>query len=208
MKRFFFSVLLLVSFITAFAQQEPGSLTIQPKLGINLANYKGDGFIDKGQSSDLRAGLAVGAELEYQFTRWLSASLAAMYSMQGAKVHIGATFPVYINKVTFKTDYFNFPVLANFYITKNLALKLGLQPGFMIREKYDIPGNDKLSGSFSRVNIKTNSFDLSIPMGFGLCFGRAVLDCRYNLGLTHVFKDYSVENSVFQFTFGYKIGLK
>ena len=208
MKRFFFSVLLLVSFITGFAQQEPGSLTIQPKLGINLANYKGDGFIDKGQSSDLRAGLAVGAELEYQFTRWLSASLAAMYSMQGAKVHIGAIFPVYINKVTFKTDYFNFPVLANFYITKNLALKLGLQPGFMIREKYDIPGNDKLSGSFSRVNIKTNSFDLSIPMGFGLCFGRAVLDCRYNLGLTHVFKDYSVENSVFQFTFGYKIGLK
>ena len=208
MKRFFFSVLLLVSFITGFAQQEPGSLTIQPKVGLNLANYKGDGFIDKGQSSDLRAGLAVGAELEYQFTRWLSASLAAMYSMQGAKVHIGAIFPVYINKVTFKTDYFNFPVLANFYITKNLALKLGLQPGFMIREKYDIPGNDKLSGSFSRVNIKTNSFDLSIPMGFGLCFGRAVLDCRYNLGLTHVFKDYSVENSVFQFTFGYKIGLK
>ena len=208
MKRFFFSVLLLVSFITGFAQQEPGSLTIQPKVGLNLANYKGDGFIEKGQSSDLRAGLAVGAELEYQFTRWLSASLAAMYSMQGAKVHIGAIFPVYINKVTFKTDYFNFPVLANFYITKNLALKLGLQPGFMIREKYDIPGNDKLSGSFSRVNIKTNSFDLSIPMGFGLCFGRAVLDCRYNLGLTHVFKDYSVENSVFQFTFGYKIGLK
>ena len=208
MKRFFFSVLLLVGFITGFAQQEPGSLTIQPKVGLNLANYKGDGFIEKGQSSDLRAGLAVGAELEYQFTRWLSASLAAMYSMQGAKVHIGASFPVYINKVTFKTDYFNFPVLANFYITKNLALKLGLQPGFMIREKYDIPGNDKLSGSFSRVNIKTNSFDLSIPMGFGLCFGRAVLDCRYNLGLTHVFKGYIDKNSVFQFTFGYKIGLK
>ena len=208
MKRLIFSVLFLVSFITGFAQQEAGSLTIQPKVGINLANYRGDDFIDKGESSDLRAGLAVGAELEYQFTHWLSASLAAMYSMQGAKVHVGATYPVYIDKVTFKTDYINFPVMANFYVTKNLALKLGLQPGFMIRDKYDIPGNEKLSGSFSRVDIQTNDFDLSIPMGFGLCFGRAVLDCRYNLGLTHVFKERDIENSVFQFTFGYKIGLK
>lgn len=208
MKRLFFSVLFLVCFITGFAQQEMGSLTIQPKVGMNLANYRGDGFIGKGQRSDLRAGLAVGAELEYQFTHWLSASLAAMYSMQGAKVHIGASFPVYISDVTFKTDYFNFPVMANFYITKNLALKLGLQPGFMIREKYDVPGNEKLSGSFSRVDIQTNDFDLSIPMGFGLYFGSVVLDCRYNLGLTHIFKGYNVENSVFQFTLGYKIGLK
>ena len=208
MKRLIFSVLFLVSFITGFAQQEAGSFTIQPKVGINLANYRGDGYIDKGQRSDLRAGLAVGAELEYQFTHWLSASLAAMYSMQGAKAHLGASFPVYIGDVTLKTDYINFPMMANFYITKNLALKLGIQPGFMIREKYDVQGNKKLSGSFSRVDIQTNGFDLSIPMGFGLCFGKAVLDCRYNLGLTHVFKGYIDKNSVFQFTFGYKIGLK
>lgn len=209
MKRLFFSVLFLVSFITSFAQHEVGSLTIQPKVGLNLANYRGDEFLDKGENSVLRAGLVVGAELEYQFTRWLGASVAALYSMQGSKVHTGEVSPmVYVRDVTFKTDYINLPVMANFYVTKNLALKLGLQPGFMIRDKYDIPGNEKLSGHFSRIGIQTNAFDLSIPMGFGLYFGRAVLDCRYNLGLTHVFKGYQVENSVFQFTFGYKIGLK
>jgi hypothetical protein len=208
MKRLIFSVLFLVSFITGFAQQEAGSLTIQPKVEINLANYRGDDFIDKGESSDLRAGVAVGAELEYQFTHQLSASLAAMYSMQGAKVHMGASSPGYIHDLIFKTDYLVFPVMANFYITKNVALKLGLQPGFMFRKKYDIPGNEKLSGSFSRVDIQTNDFDLSIPVGFGLYFGSVVLDCRYNLGLTHIFKGYSFENSVFQFTLGYKIGLK
>ena len=209
MKRLFFSVLFLVSFITSFAQHEVGSLTIQPKVGLNLANYRGDEFLDKGDNSVLRAGLVVGAELEYQFTRWLGASVAALYSMQGSKVHTGEVSPmVYVRDVTFKTDYINLPVMANFYVTKNLALKLGLQPGFMIRDKYDIPANEKLSGNFSRIGIQTNAFDLSIPMGFGLYFGRAVLDCRYNLGLTHVLKGYQVENSVFQFTFGYKIGLK
>jgi len=209
MKRLFFSVLFLVSFITSFAQHEVGSLTIQPKVGLNLANYRGDEFLGKGENSVLRAGLVVGAELEYQFTRWLGASVAALYSMQGSKVHTGVVSPmVYVRDVTFKTDYINLPVMANFYVTKNLALKLGLQPGFMIRDKYDIPGNEKLSGHFSRIGIQTNAFDLSIPMGFGLYFGRAVLDCRYNLGLTHVLKGYQVENSVFQFTFGYKIGLK
>ena len=51
MKRLIFSVLFFVSFITGFAQQEAGSLTIQPKVGINLANYRGDDFIDKGEST-------------------------------------------------------------------------------------------------------------------------------------------------------------
>lgn len=208
MKRLIFSVLFLVSFITGFAQQEAGSLTIQPKVGINLANYRGDDVLDKGESSDFRAGLAVGAELEYQFTHWLSASFAAMYSQQGVKGRTGG------GHVKLKTDYINFPVMANFYVIKNLSLKIGLQPGIMVTDKYHADtflGGSKsgnISDISSRTGIHTNKFDLSMPVGFAFHFGSAVLDCRYNLGLTHVFKERDIENSVFQFTFGYKIGLK
>ena len=74
---------------------------------INLANYRGDDVLDKGESSDFRAGLAVGAELEYQFTHWLSASFAAMYSQQGVKGRTGG------GHVKLKTDYINLGLHRN-----------------------------------------------------------------------------------------------
>ena len=37
-----------------------------------------------------------------------------------------------------RLDYINFPVLANFYIIPHLAIKTGVQPGFNVREKYEL----------------------------------------------------------------------
>lgn len=115
--------------------------------------------------------------------------------MQGCKV----------DDATVKLDYINVPLLANVYVAKGFAVKLGLQPGFKVNYKYSADGvsvdGDKL--------LKANGVDLSIPVGVSYEYQNFVLDGRYNFGVTKVFdadgtKD---KNSVFQITLGYKFDL-
>ena len=46
--------------------------------------------------------------------------------MQGAKL---------TDDVTNRLDYINVPIMANVYVVKGLAVKLGVQPGFNVSNK-------------------------------------------------------------------------
>ena len=94
------------------------------------------------------------------------------------------------------------PLLANFYVYPNLALKIGLQPGFIVsaKEKSDKIEVDRTSDS--------QSVELSLPLGISYEYRNFVFGARYNLGLSKINKgDGSQRNSVLMFTLGYKIPL-
>ena len=115
--------------VGAFAQQSAGTITIQPKVGMNVANYA------SSEDSKPRVGLAAGAEFEYQISKLLSVSAGVMYSMQGAKHSSSFNIPFQQSiktTTTWKTDYINIPIVANVYVFKGLALKVGVQPGFNV----------------------------------------------------------------------------
>ena len=78
-KTFLMALMALFTSVASFAQQSVGSLTIQPKIGLNVAN------VSDGDGSDNRIGLALGAEFEYRLTPVFSLSAGALYSMQGCK---------------------------------------------------------------------------------------------------------------------------
>jgi len=200
MKKLFFVASALMLSVVAFAQHEVGSLTIQPKVGLNIANYR------NSEDSDPRIGLAAGAEFEYQITNNFSFSAGLLYSMQGAKgsgIEQGVKM-----KMTVKTDYINVPVLANIYVYKGLALKLGIQPGFNINSSYTVSAQGtKVSGSLSDSGADIKSFDFAIPVGLSYEFNNFVVDGRYNIGVTKMVDDDDTKNSVFQFTLGYKFNL-
>ena len=111
----------------------------------------------------------------------------------------------------FKTnlDYINVPILANAYLFKGFAVKVGVQPGFLVRakEKYSNGGNS-IDGD---IKDASNKVQLSIPIGLSYEYANFVLDARYNWGLTNTFKndnsDKKSHNSVFMFTLGYKFAL-
>lgn len=181
--------------VASFAQYKVGSVTVQPKIGLNVANV--------GDGSDARVGLALGAEFEYRLSPIFSLSAGALYSMQGCK-GTGVDDDNNSIEATAKLDYINVPILANVYVAKGLAVKLGIQPGFNVRHK--------ATASLNGVNVTTNfpgikSVDFSIPVGISYEFNRFVIDGRYNLGLTKLTDDADSKNSVFQFTFGYKFAL-
>lgn len=182
--------LMFCSVATAFAQQNAGTISFQPKVGLNFASEAG-----KDHTSDARLGFVGGLEATYQVTDMIGISAGALYSQQGGKEE----------SVTHQVDYLNVPVLANVYVLPGLAVKLGLQPGFKLSEKHSYK-DDKLSGFVSGDAVK--GFDLSLPIGLSYEFSNIVLDARYNFGLTNMYdiSNYTVRNSVFQFTLGYKLG--
>jgi len=192
MKKFIVMAAMMISSTALFAQREVGTFTIQPKVGMNIAN------LTNYDDADARIGLAIGAEVEYQATDMISITAGALYSMQGCKEDgEGAT-------LTTKLDYINIPILANVYVMKNLAVKLGIQPGFNVNSKMEYSKGDD-SAEAGLDDVKT--LDLSIPVGVSYEYKNFVLDGRYNLGLTKVSGDSDCKNSVFQITLGYKFDL-
>lgn len=174
------------------AQQAVGTFTLQPKIGMNVAS------LTKSDGADPRIGLAAGVEAEYQATDIFSISAGLIYSMQGNKYEEkGITS-------TQKLDYINIPILANVYVVKGLAVKLGIQPAFNVSDKVKVSGG---STSITKDNTDAESFDFSIPVGLSYEYSNVVFDARYNFGVTKVWDGGDPMNSVFQITLGYKFAL-
>lgn len=189
MKKFILSAVVMLASVATYAQHEVGTTTIQPKVGVNIANLS-------ELKGDAKVALAAGAELEYQATDMVSFSAGVLYSMQGSKWGGGkADIPllgtVELKSQKLNTGYINVPVMANVYVVPGLAVKLGLQPGFCI--------------SKDKTDAKT--VDLSIPVGLSYEISNFVVDGRYNFGVTKAFDTTKAKNSVFQITLGYKFEL-
>ena len=192
MRKVIIMAVLMLSSVAAFAQRPVGSLTVQPKIGMNFAT------LTKADDSESRIGMVAGAELEYQLSDIFSISGGALYSQQGCEwSEDGSTR-------TNKLDYINIPILANVYVVKNLAVKVGVQPAFNVNSKAKASqGDSSVQGSIE--GIKT--FDFSIPIGLSYEYKNIVIDGRYNFGLTKVSKYADSKNSVFQLTLGYKLDI-
>ena len=202
--------------VCANAQRAVGSWTLQPKAGINIAS------MTNTENGKVRLGLVAGAELGYQASPLLSITAGALYSQQG----VNSDFDVYYKnsnsqpdarvEMTFKMDYVNIPILANFYVADGLAVKMGIQPGILINDKIEISTNGASAETglkdFYRdanVDVDIPSVDLAIPLGISYEFSNVVLDARYNLHLTNAISALgeSTKHSVFQITLGYKFRL-
>lgn len=202
MKKLLLSTLILLATVASHAQQAVGTVTLQPKVGINIAS------LTNTDGSDPRIGPAAGAELEYQVSDIVSLSGGVLYSMQGVKEKDNGV------SATVKLDYINIPILANVYVTKGLAVKLGIQPGFMVNDKFKVASGsasgevsfeDAMKAAGTDASLK--KFDFSIPVGLSYEYKNVVLDARYNWGLTKVIDGVDTKNSVFQITLGYKFAL-
>ena len=181
----------MMASISVFAQHEPGSLTIQPRVGFSAADF------NNTKDTKARVGFVVGPEFEYTLSNHFSLAMGFNYSQQGAKQDD--------LDITYKMDYLTLPIVANFYIVKGLAVKAGIQPGLNVKAKMDAPG---ITGDFDE---SVKKFDLSIPVGLSYEFRNVVLDARYNFGVTKMFDmnkiDLDSKNLAFQLTLGYKFTL-
>ena len=191
MKKLLLVAAIMMATISAYAQHEPGSLTVQPRIGFSAADF------NNTDDTKARVGLIVGPEFEYTLSNRFSLAAGINYSQQGAEIEN--------IDVTYKSDYITVPITANFYVLKGLALKAGIQPGFNINAKMDAPNGEV------KIDDDVKSLDFSIPVGLSYEFRNFVLDARYNFGVTKIFDQDKInldsKNLSFQLTLGYKFTL-
>lgn len=180
-------MLAIVSMGIASAQHEAKSLSLQPKIGLNLSK------LTNHFDSNFKPGMVVGLETEWQSKAKFGWSVGLLYSQQGTKYALGEF------KYTYNYNYINVPVLANFYVARNLALKTGLQFGFNVSNGFTIEGPGTKE---NRNDPDVKAVEASIPLGVSYEFNRFVVEARYNLGLTYAVPQ--TRFSAFQFTLGYR----
>ena len=197
MKKIMMMLFMATVALTASAQntlRDNGTFTLQPKVGIGIGMLSGEWKTYAGFDNKSRVGLVAGVEGEYYATEWLGIALGLNYAQQGWKMEGNGL------EKTFKYDYLNVPLTGNFYVAKGLALKTGVQFGFLMSAKV---GDSDVKDGCEKLN-------LSIPIGVSYEYGNVVLDLRYNLGLSKTNKegnDNKLRSDLFQITLGYKFAL-
>ena len=199
MKKIMMIAAMMVATVTAKAQFEPGTFSLQPKVGVEMSEIS-------DRDAKFKFGMVAGIEGQYQINNWFGLSAGVLYTQEGSKVKD--------SDLKYNLEYINVPVMAKFYVCKGLSLNAGLQMGFMTKAKVK---------SGSEVDIKSicNKTDFSIPLSIAYEFENGLsLEARYTGGLTNVIKEsaikeaglrYDIEkdnkNEVFMLTVGYKFEL-
>ena len=225
---------MMVAAVSANAQFEPGTLSIQPKIGGNISWLSNTPNLPLGDVDDREielkkspiVGALIGAEAEYQLTNMFSLAAGLNFAMQGSgwkdyDEKIGDV-KYEIKDTKLNLYYINVPVVANVYLFKGFAVKAGVQVGFLVKANRELSATVKDENNDWNMSTKYDeSFtseckkvDVAIPMGVSYQVPTIpiVIDARYNLGLTKVnkeseegYKDF--KNNVIQLTVGYKFAL-
>jgi len=187
MKRIGFIWMFLAAFTMVKAQQETGSWTLTPRVGVNSSKVsvndlwvmKQDDNNELRVSAKRRWGFVGGLDAEYQVWQQISVSAGAFFSTEGYTYGDIKD----IGKVSQSLYYLNVPVLVNFYIEPNilpgLALKAGIQVGYLLKGEHTSGSTETNTDNYKRVNV-------SIPAGISYSYRGFVADLRYNIGISNL----------------------
>ena len=194
MKKTIITIILAIVSMATFAQNEPGTLTIYPRVGVNFSKFADSGIYYSNSNtyteSEFKTGLVLGVEGEYQLSDLFALGTGVLYSQQGERYDLPSDSKEY-DKV--KYDNINIPLLAVFKTRIGLSVKCGLQPEFVINNP----------------DFKARKVNLSLPLGVAYEYRNLCLDLRYNLGMTNVMDldGISSKNRTIMLTLGYGVKL-
>ncbi len=220
----------------AIAQESTGTFSLIPKVGLSLANISNYELYYLKETAFYTEGVAKGkynsrfmggVEAEYQAFPTTSLSLGVFYSRQGCRISdlefVGmAKVREELDDIRQSLDYINVPFTVNQYLTDGLAIKAGVQLGFLLNSElsYESTTFTKKEGDIWEMSKKEdiaaddkslrNSLDVSIPIGLSYEYLNVVIDARYHLGLTRLYKDSSFpkeKNQLITLSVGYKFNL-
>ena len=234
MKKIMMVVAALMVTVSANAQFEKGTWSLQPYFGGVVSSVKNVDPFDIGSGGLLKkkmtVGIIFGGEAEYQISNRFSAAVGLNYTTQGCAWedfdYWDGPIRVKVKNQCDNLGYIKIPVVANYYIAKGLAVKAGVQFGFMVNSEFYASGEAKMDvfedgvmrdvNLYGTVNMKDtyNKFDFSIPVGLSYQVKQLpiTIDARYQIGLTKLNKESipgvkDSKNSVFTLTVGYKFAL-
>lgn len=179
MKRTFSFALLLFVFITPSRAQVQAGL----KAGFNLANV----YIKGDEDNRARTAFHAGGMLNIQLPNGLFFQPELLYSVKGRRT----VATVANNEARLSLNYIAVPLLLGYRYTKNFAVAVGPEFGFLTSAK------SKFNGMANDVSVFYRKFDAGLDLALVYSFTEKLgLDVRYNYG----FKD--LINGVFTDAYG------
>lgn len=137
---------------------------------------------DEWSRNSCPAGLAGAFWADYRFHKRWAVSLDVLYARTGGRID-QVLYPLDANRTKplgVKLDYLQFPVLLNFYLTRSLAIKTGLQPSFLLHNE------GRYLDEHVQGPLGISSTDWIIPIGLSYELNCGViLDARYNAGIKY-----------------------
>ncbi|HLA56158.1 MAG TPA: porin family protein [Flavobacterium sp.] len=190
------TILLLVCvtagfFANAQKDKREEGIKIGIKGGLNVSNFAGGDIEDNAIRTSIHAGFVA----EFIVSDHFSVQPELLYSGQGFSNQNPGNFS------RAKFDYILLPVLAKYYVAKNLSIETGPQLGFLLSAKNKTNDANDTVDEQSKVD-----FGLDLGLGYELKNG-VFFQGRYNLGITNVNDNSDSEsikytNSVFQVSVG------
>lgn len=189
-----FAVAALASLGGTAAQAQKKSITIGPRIDLNVARVVGDNQDD----ATSRTGMRIGA--------WASMDLSEKFSIQPEFVLSGKGSKWPDDDASIKISYLQIPVLAQYRFTTgktvNPYLLAGPALSFKAGCNLQVEGSDY---ECSEETTAVSSTDFGMILGGGVHIGRAQLSLRYDLGLANINGDGEavVKNRAFSVAVGY-----
>jgi hypothetical protein len=215
-------LVVVVAVLTAgFAQAQ---FKIGARAGFNLTTVTGK---DVPDNTKLKPGFQIGIVGDYAFSEAFSIQPGLLFAQQGFKnedTEAGVSI-----KQTYKLNYLQLPINAQYKFDlggTKLFLQAGPYLGYGLGGKYKLKrGSVSLDGKIKfgdepeiyndEIDINNlpniyfeKAFEFGIGAGVGLQFCNFQVGFGYNLGLTSLFKDETVQNGGLQLTLTYLFGKK
>ncbi len=230
-RKLIITTLVAVMAIPMAAQPEAGTISIVPRIGVDIANVSGDHSYQYNTvgtytlEGKYRPDFTGGLEVMYQYNPQIAFSLGVMYALEGCRYEdreIGTgTTRVGFNENKVGLQYVQVPVMVHYYIAKGFSVNAGVRVGFLTSANHEYNATDityhELSntrdyGTMTSYDEATKDLckktSVSIPIGVSYEYMNVVLDARYHFPLTKVWdneNDGKVKS--FTVTVGYKFNL-
>ncbi|MBQ0733071.1 porin family protein [Aquimarina celericrescens] len=205
-KLFFVTVFMGLFSHVSNAQVEDFEIGI--KLGLNIADVRGDEVDDLDPRTSIHIGLAA----EIPINEYIGLQPELLYSFQGFSAE---SLEPNFQEENLKLDYIYLPVMVKyypFYVVPGFSIEAGPQVGFLtsaILERKNVFEGGVTETSDVDYEDFISSVDVAINIGLGYQFEMgAFFQARYNIGVTDIVEvddlEISRQFSIFQFSTGIK----
>ena len=203
------SVLILLTTLSLKAQD----VYYGPKVGVNLTHffYAGDDASALKDMSKMKLATHFGMFAEIVFDDYFSLQPELLYSIKGARYRLSSDDDF---KSSYVLKYLSIPVVAKYYVTKEISIEAGPQVAYLLSAK-----NIEVSNQYeTNLGHEAASIDMSDAMqsiDFGATAGVGYLtktgfyiSARYDFGILNAHKNIADENTILhngaiQFSFGF-----
>ncbi|MBP2832045.1 PorT family protein [Aquimarina sp. U1-2] len=206
-KKLFF-VVLCMGLFSHIAKAQVEDFEIGIKLGLNIADVRGDEVDDLDPRTSIHIGLAA----EIPINEYIGLQPELLYSFQGFSAE---SFEPNFEEENLKLDYIYLPIMVKyypFYVVPGFSIEAGPQVGILTSAVLERK-NTFEGGVTETSDVDFDDFvsdvDVAINIGLGYQFEMgAFFQARYNLGVTNIIEiggvELSRQFSVFQFSTGIK----